>query len=228
MNPSNNIAVGIDIIVDANVYFSSWGAFVCSLLLCGGLAREIYGFDIAGRATPIAKTRLGKWYVLVAASFVVMVASVRVFIAEECTKSDTVEPKCRKTKFAISAGVIGTIVSGIITLITLKFGKMKLAYEWEGALVMVVIWAVGSSQITAGDGPGQSVGNLVSYQYTPSFFLVSFVIIMERFPFSRTISHIRVNRTYSVFCHVGFFHPESLYLCRLPYRVFGEPRTSRK
>lgn len=91
MNPSNNIAVGVNEIVDANIYFTSWGAFGCSAMLCGNTVRELYGFDLMGTVSPIARTRLGKWYMLVIASLIVLIESARAHIAEHCEEEGKLE-----------------------------------------------------------------------------------------------------------------------------------------
>mmetsp|Transcript_33612 Transcript_33612/g.81455 ORF Transcript_33612/g.81455 Transcript_33612/m.81455 type:complete len:334 (+) Transcript_33612:41-1042(+) len=174
-NPNNNIAVGVSSIIDANVYFASWGAFLCSILLCGQAAQEIYGFDVVGRVSPLVKTRAGKWYMMVFSSAAVLVASVRAFLAESCNQdSMSMAPKCNQTKLAIATGVVGTIFAGALTGVTLKSGPLKLIYEWNAALVMVVISAFAIAYVTAGEGPGSSVGNL--YFATWATFILSILI----------------------------------------------------
>lgn len=178
MNPSNNIAVGINEIVDANIYFASWGAFICSMLLCGNIAREIQGFDVLGRVSPIAKTRMGKWYMLVFASVVVLIASVRAFIAESC--ADPImdaAPICNQTILAISAGVVGTGFSAGITGFAFKKGPLRLMHEWTAALVMVIIFSFALAYVTTADGPGSSPGNL--YFSTWASFILSIMIFAD-------------------------------------------------
>jgi hypothetical protein len=178
MNPSNNIAVGINEIIDANIYFASWGAFISAMLLCGNIGREILGFDLFGRAAPIVKTRMGKWYMLVFASVVVLIASVRAFIAEECAEAVMRSvPKCRQTKLAISAGVIGTLFSAGITAVVFKRGPLRLIYEWNAALLMVVIYSFALAYVTTAEGPGSSPGNL--YFSTWASFVLSTMIFAD-------------------------------------------------
>ncbi|CAJ1961943.1 unnamed protein product [Cylindrotheca closterium] len=174
-NPNNNIAVGVSSIIDANIYFASWGAFLCSILLCGKVGQEMYGVDIAGRVSPLVKTRAGKWYMMVFSSMIVLTASVRAFLAESCNSdSMSMAPKCTQTKLAIATGVVGTIFAGAVTGITLKSGPLKLLYEWNAALVMVVISCFAIAYVTAGEGPGSSVGNL--YFATWVTFILSILI----------------------------------------------------
>ncbi|KAL3943880.1 MAG: hypothetical protein SGBAC_002038 [Bacillariaceae sp.] len=174
-NPENNIATGIGSILDANIYFASWGAFLCSILLCGKVAQDIYGFDVAGRVSPLVKSRAGKWYMMVFSSLIMTVASVRAFLAESCDSDVmTMAPKCTQTKLAIATGVVGTIFAGAVTGYALKTGPLKLLYEWNAALVMLVISAFAIAYVTAGEGPGSSVGNL--YFTTWATFLLSILI----------------------------------------------------
>lgn len=174
-DPNNNIAVGVSSIIDANVFFASWGAFLCSMLLCGQVGQEIYGFDIAGRVSPLVKTRAGKWYMMVFSSAVVLVGSVRAFLAESCDSDAMImAPKCKQTKLAIATGVVGTIFAGVVTGFTLKSGSLKLIYEWNAALVMVVLSAFAIAYVTAGNGPGGSIGNL--YFATWATFILSILI----------------------------------------------------
>jgi hypothetical protein len=177
MNPENSIAVGYTQVIDANLYFASWGTFACILWICGSLAKLLYGFDIAATATPIVKSRQGKWYALVAASIIVMGASIRVFRAFECSLEVMKKaPTCRQTKFAISAGVIGTFVSVLITIFQANY-NMAQKHEWFGSIAMLITWTFGLVYITFGEGPGHAIGNL--YFATWGSFVLSILIFAE-------------------------------------------------
>jgi hypothetical protein len=179
MNPQNSIAVGYTQVENANLYFASWGAFLCILWISGSLGKELYGLDIAGMATPLAKTKRGKYYALVAASLVVLGASIRVFKAFKCTEDAMQQaPTCRKTKFAISAGVIGTVDAALTTLLAAS-GRMSQPSEWCGSLVMLIIWCFGLGYITFGSGPGHSIGNL--YFATWACFVLSVLLCAESY-----------------------------------------------
>jgi hypothetical protein len=177
MNPRNSIAVGYTQVVDANLYFASWGTFACVLWICGSLAKLLYGFDIASRAAPIVKSRQGKWYALVAGSIIVMGASIRIFLAFECSLDAMQKaPTCRQTKFAISAGVIGTLASAMFTIFQNSYTIMR-EHEWAGSIVMLITWTFGLVYITFGEGPGHSIGNL--YFATWGSFVLSVLIFAE-------------------------------------------------
>lgn len=164
MSPRNNIAVGIYAIENANIYFSTWIVFFCAVSLCGSLLREKMGIDLLARVGPLARTRMGKWYLLTFFSLIAMIASVEEYRAQDCSEQfERSSSDCRQTVYGIAAGVLGTIVSGAVTLITFKWKALKLEREWLAAVIMIGIWVFGLDYITTGDGAGTSIGNLVSF-----------------------------------------------------------------
>jgi hypothetical protein len=177
MNPANSIAVGYTDYLNANLYFGSWLTFFVSIWIAGDLAKEMYGMDIVGMVSPHVKARRGKWYALIATSLIVMSSSVRVFRAFPCSADImTKSPTCRQTKFAISAGVIGTLFSMGATLYTAR-GKFSHRSDWISSAVMVIIWSFGLGYITFGSGPGQNIGNL--YFATWGSFTLSVLLAAE-------------------------------------------------
>lgn len=179
MNPGNSIAVGYTDYLNANLYFSSWLAFFVALWIAGDLAKELYGVDVMGVASPVAKSRRGKWYALIATSVIVMSSSVRVFRAFPCS-ADTLakSPTCRQTKFAISAGVIGTLFAMAATIYMAK-GNFSRRSDWCSSAIMVIIWSFGLGFITFGSGPGQNIGNL--YFSTWGSFILSVLLAGESY-----------------------------------------------
>jgi hypothetical protein len=177
MNPANSIAVGYTDYLNANLFFSSWLTFIVAAWIVGDLAKEMYGMDFVGIASPHVKSRRGKWYALIATSLIVMSSSVRVFRAFPCTADVmTKSPTCRQTKFAISAGVIGTLFSMGATLWTGR-GNFSHQSDWCSSAVMVIIWSFGLGFITFGSGPGQNIGNL--YFATWGSFSLSVLLAAE-------------------------------------------------
>lgn len=179
MNPANSIAVGYTDYLNANLYFSSWLAFFAAAWIAGDLAKELYGMDLVGMASPIAKARRGKWYALIATSLIVMSSSVRVFRAFPCSAEVMAKsPTCRQTKFAISAGVIGTLFAMVATLLMAR-GSFSHRADWCSSAIMVIIWSFGLGFITFGSGPGQNIGNL--YFSTWASFTLSVLLAAESF-----------------------------------------------
>ena len=179
MNPSHAIAVSYTQVENANLYFASWLSFFCVLWICFNLGKEVYGMDIIlDYARPIAKSKQGHWYALVAASLVVTSASVRVFKADDCSIAAMKNaPICKQTKFAISAGVIATLVSTAVTILMARGRALPMQYEFLSSIVMFVIWCFGMGFITFGEGPGHAIGNL--YFATWACFVLSILICSE-------------------------------------------------
>jgi len=179
MNPGNSIAVGYTDYLDANLYFSSWLACLSAVWIAGDLAKELYGVDVVGMASPKVKSRRGKWYALIATSLIVMGSSVRVFLAFPCSSQAMAKsPICRQTEFAISAGVIGTLFAMVATLCMAK-GNFSQLLDWCSSIVMAIIWCFGLGFITFGSGPGHNIGNL--YFATWGSFILSILLVGESY-----------------------------------------------
>eukprot|EP00980_Cylindrotheca_fusiformis_P027220 scaffold19424_cov142-Cylindrotheca_fusiformis.AAC.4 len=176
MNPRHRIAVSTYGIVDANIYFSSWGALICSMFLCGKIARDVQGVDIVDRVSPIVRTRQGKWYMLVFAATIVLICSVHYYVIEGCGGSFT-RGKCGQIKYGISAGVIGTGFAAGITIYSFKMGSLRLMHEWSAALIMVIIFSVALGFVTTAHGPASAAGNL--YFSTWASFVLSVMIFSD-------------------------------------------------
>ena len=174
MNPKRGIASSFTAVVNANLYFSSWACFCCCIWLVGSLAQEMFGFDVT-RTSP----KRAKAYALVASSLVVMGSSVRIFSSFQCSRAEMQGVAvCARTKFAISAGVVGFLIS-IIWTIAVHVGLKVPFFELFGSLILLIIWIFGLSFITFGDGPGHSIGNL--YFATWICLILSIFLFAEAF-----------------------------------------------
>jgi uncharacterized membrane protein YczE len=183
MNPSNNIAVstasGIfaPFVQNANLYFFSWLSFGATVLLAASLAQEKSGVDLAGET--IRKPKVALWYGLMASSLVVMGTAVRALRSSNCDLNDDNE-YCRRSKFAISMGVIGFFIAGCLAWATLRTaGVMPLLGEAFFTAVQVALWSFGVGYVTFGDAPGSSIGNL--------YFSTWICFILSVFLFGRTV-----------------------------------------
>jgi hypothetical protein len=133
--------------------------------------------------------RQGQWYGLVAASVVVLAASVRVYQSFQCDlEVMKLVPTCTESKYAIAVSVIGTATAILFSLITTlcqsssrTTSKTKIARRIEGlgATVMVLIWSVGFGFITFGQGPGRTIGNL--FFATWAAFIISWLIVADSY-----------------------------------------------
>ena len=154
--PDDGLAVNGNFEVDnANLYFSSVGAFVVSLLLFGSVSNErgVGGQDSIAR----------RWLWLLVSSLVVMSASSRMFD----TKCQTYPPyfdseKCKELKLGIAMSVVSAVLAGVMTLV-LWFTPSFLPLDMMGAflaLVMMVIWGILVTYLTFDEGPANFVCNL--------------------------------------------------------------------
>mmetsp|Transcript_4198 Transcript_4198/g.8555 ORF Transcript_4198/g.8555 Transcript_4198/m.8555 type:complete len:284 (-) Transcript_4198:370-1221(-) len=163
MNPDNAIAVRAIEVDNANLYFSSWISFASAVFLAGSLAQETMGLDLR-----TVQSKQTKWFALVAASLVVLFASVRIY------KNDDVQcggPQgadslagtefCKRTKLGISLGVL-TFISSL----GFSFGAALLPFagllELALTSVLLIMWVFGVGFITFGGdlSPGTHIGNL--------------------------------------------------------------------
>lgn len=155
--PDDGLAVNHNFQIDnANLYFSSWGAFMFAMLLLASLGNERgFGANQGGVAR--------RWLWLTVSSMVVMAASSRMFgavCANNQFRSDG--EFCRELKMGISLGVISALFAGFMTFV-LWFSPELPMLGWVGAIFsifMLVIWGVLVAYLTFDEGPGSAVGNL--------------------------------------------------------------------
>lgn len=173
MNPNNAIAVDVDEVDNANLYFSSWIAFASAVFLAGSVAQETMGLDV--RQAPQKQAR---WFALAASSMVVLFASVRLHRNKDvqCGGEDTVYDSfqqsfeagtlagtefCKRVNLGISLGVITFLLA-----CAMSFGAALLPFAGLAELglsaVLLVMWCFGVGFITFGGNlsPGTHIGNL--------------------------------------------------------------------
>jgi len=162
MDPGNFQAVSADgSILNANLYFFSWASLVAVVWIFGSFVtvnKYLKRGDDSG--TPPSMT---KWYMLVAASFVVMTSSNRLYKSgfRECNAGDS-STFCHRVKYALSLGTVG-VVLGIVEIILSNMGKLSTYPEACLIFVLFALYVAGIAVITFGgdqNGPGAGVGNL--------------------------------------------------------------------
>mmetsp|Transcript_748 Transcript_748/g.992 ORF Transcript_748/g.992 Transcript_748/m.992 type:complete len:323 (+) Transcript_748:112-1080(+) len=156
------------IVANANLYFSSWGAFIAILYIVGNMAHEAnLGTDVLRRAPP--KTTL--WYTLCAASFVVMVASSRFFHTFCGTDNeDDGSEICKRTKFGICIGVFGTLFTSGLSIMS-TMGRPPLMVETGVSFLLIVMYSFGVAYLTFKTGPATAISNF--YFSTWAGFVIS-------------------------------------------------------
>jgi len=179
MNPSNSIAVSLTQVDNANLYFSAWGAFVGIFIICGSLAKEMFGYNMFQMAGSVANSQRGHWYALLGASVIVLGSSIRVLKSFKCNLEVMQSaPTCRETKFAISASVFATLVALGATYGSVR-GLIVAFQECMLAGIMMILWCFGLIFVTFGEGPGHSIGNL--FFATWACFLLSVLLTAETY-----------------------------------------------
>jgi len=173
MRPSYGYATGLGGVINANLYFSSWAAFVAAIYVSGGLSQEAKIADLT-----VSSAKVFKWYALVAASLVLMVTTSNVFQDRNC-KGDIIssvfEEFCRRTKWGISLGVIGAVVAFVASLMVTS-GRSSVLIEVLTSFTMFVMYIFGISYITFGtvlDSPGTVIGNMYFATWAGFYFSMS-------------------------------------------------------
>lgn len=162
MDPSRSIAVspspqsGLSYVWNANLYFFSWASFICIAFICGSLAKEnVVGADEAlSSITP----KLGKWYMLVIASVIVL-ASASQFQKSQCGSVDS--QTCTSNKYAISLGAVAMVFTLAISVLA-YLQSLSIYIETVTAFLLFIMYTAGVGVITFDFGSGVTIGNLVS------------------------------------------------------------------
>jgi hypothetical protein len=178
MNPNNRIAVATpantnvgSVVVNANLYFFSWCALGCTIYLCASLLQEMMNISLSLIAAKVAR-----WFALMASTLIVLGCSVRTYKAASCNNpdddnDDTTTEYCKRCKLAISLGVIGFVLSTIMTTLLLFKQQLTAISEFAINILFLILWCFGVSYITFGASPGSTIGNL--YFSTWMTFLMS-------------------------------------------------------
>jgi hypothetical protein len=161
MNPDNGQAVTeFGEILNANLYFFSWASLATAVwIFCSFVTIQAYfkrGDDAA------APPDMTKWYLLVAASFVVMTSSIRLYQADANFCNDGGSSNyCSRVKYALSLGAVA-VFFGLVDVVLTNLGKMTVYPEAGLTFTLFVLYIVGIAIITFGGnrGPGTNVGNL--------------------------------------------------------------------
>jgi len=169
MNPYNAIAVSIaevdDVrvftILNANLYFFSWGAFLSNVYIIGHHAKD-YGANIT--KTP---PNTVSWFGLTMCSIVVLGANTK-YLNEFCDDNNMTSD-CRRTKYGIALGATGFFFGALMTIMC-KCAIEQL-YELVVSAILFVMYIFGAGYLTFGGGPGTFVGNL--YFFTWIGFMIT-------------------------------------------------------
>jgi hypothetical protein len=161
MDPDNGQAVNErGGILDANLYFFSWASLAATVWIFSSFV-TIQAYFKRGDDSA-APPNMTKWYMLVAASFVVMTSSIRLYKADtnQCNDGES-STYCQRLKYAFSLGAVA-VVFGLIEIGLSTIGKLTLYPEAGLSFLLFVLYIAGISLITFGGakGPGTNIGNL--------------------------------------------------------------------
>mmetsp|Transcript_6312 Transcript_6312/g.9632 ORF Transcript_6312/g.9632 Transcript_6312/m.9632 type:complete len:336 (+) Transcript_6312:95-1102(+) len=157
------------IISNANLYFCSWGAAICVLSVFAQYVRERLGGT--SRAGGMGYTNL--WYLLGLASVVVVIEGMR-FKNQVCVIDGGAETAtCGRNTYGLVTGIIGLIVSVIISLFS-SFGKDSALVTTVSSFLCAILYTICAGLLTFDKGPATYVGN--QYLAAWSGFFLSFAI----------------------------------------------------
>jgi len=162
-------------IVNGNLYYFSWAGFVTSILLVVSYLRGVFGVDVYGEVKNRA-ARLTLWAGFLACQLVVMGASANI-LDKDCSGygDGNNTSYCRRTKFGISVGAIGTSFALMVVAMKMLTTVSPLVVEGGLALFLCIMNGFGVAFLTSAEGPGSPIGNL--YYFSWLSWLCSFMLI---------------------------------------------------
>jgi hypothetical protein len=177
-NASNGLGVSEDAsnqVLNGNLYYFSWAGFVTAIILLVKFLRSAFGVDLVGEVRNRA-ARLTLWAAMLASAMVVMGSSARV-LNEDCSAANDTnftDTYCKRTKFALSLGVIGLILSMVVVGMKMLTSTAPFMVEFAISIVLAIMNAFGVAYITSAKGPGSAIGNLYYFSWI-SFLTAAFL-----------------------------------------------------
>merc|ERR1711865_1050747 len=118
--------------------------------------------------------RLTLWAGFLACQLVVMGASANI-LDKDCSSYDSDTSYCRRTKFGISVGAIGTSFALIVVAMKMLTSIAPMVVESVLALFLCITNGFGVAFLTSADGPGSPIGNL--YYFSWMSWFTSFMLL---------------------------------------------------
>lgn len=155
-------------ISNANMYFTSWGAGVCALSVLAMYIRERLG-----GSGGMGMGYTSKWYLLMLASVVVVIESMR-FKNQVCSlEYGTEDVTCGRNTYGLATGIVGLVVSFLISLFS-SLGRDSALITTVAGFVMAVLYTLCAGLLTFDNGPATYVGN--HYFSAWAGFFISFAV----------------------------------------------------
>ncbi|KAG7362220.1 hypothetical protein IV203_025886 [Nitzschia inconspicua] len=169
-NASTGLAVDAakdNTIVNGNLYYFSWAGFVTSILLVISYLRGVFGVDLAGEVKNRA-ARLTLWGGFLACQLVVMGSSANIF-DKDCSNLDTTSAYCKRTKFGIALGAVGTFFALVVVAMKMLTSVAPFVVEGLLSLILCIMNGFGVAYLTSAQGPGSPIGNLYYFSWLSWF-----------------------------------------------------------
>lgn len=170
MNPNRAIAVSVLNVINANLYFFSWLSLAALVFVVGSLARDFTGIQAKD---VVSNTKGARYYALAASSVIVMATAVRQYNAGNGCEGASSEG-CRRTKWAISLGVV-SFVGSVIMAYMIGHGAISKLMDLIVVTILLIMWCFGVGYITFGASPGARIGNLYFSTW------ISFILVVIMF-----------------------------------------------
>lgn len=155
-------------ISNANLYFTSWGAGVCALSVLAKYIRERLG-----GTSGMGDGYTSKWYLLMLASVIVIIESMR-FKDQVCSIEDGTEKiTCGRNIYGLVTGCVGLVLSFLISLFS-SLGRDSALITTIFGFIMAILYTVCAGLLTFDNGPATYVGN--HYFSAWAGFFLSFAI----------------------------------------------------
>lgn len=175
MEPSHAFALSRSGIINANLYFFSWGGLIMSFHVLMSYAREKYG-----TSAKILHESPSIWGALCLTSFITMISAARLFQAVGCSNSRFNQSYCSRSAWGVSLGLISGLLSATwMSCQTIMSENVSELLEPILSIITFVLWIFGIGYLTFGGAkaPGAPIGNL--YFFTWGSFIISVYLAMK-------------------------------------------------
>ena len=163
--PANDLAVSSFHVVNANLYFASWGSFFLSavILINMGWERGYLGTSHAGSH---------QWLFLAITSVIALGTSSRILQNTGCThpyEPPRMDNFCHKLDLGITLSSIAAVLASFMVILNHCAAKVNML----AGLVALAVWSIALAELTFGNSPGNHVGNLFFSTW------ISFILSMD-------------------------------------------------
>uniref|UniRef100_A0A7S1FUB4 Uncharacterized protein n=2 Tax=Corethron hystrix TaxID=216773 RepID=A0A7S1FUB4_9STRA len=163
--PDNNLALDKDTgyIKNANIYFSSWGAFVVTVIIFAKYIQSIHNINLRAELKRRPR-RLTLWFGLMASSLILSGSSGDIYTSKCETENSNISFCVIANRSVILGLCTGFVGLGMACFLLFSSENAKtlifLSAELVVSFVMATVNGIGVSHITRESGPGGVINNL--------------------------------------------------------------------